>query len=562
TEAENLGPFGIEGIVLPESDFLLGNYVFVLSEVNRPDCALSQTFFIPPECHIDAVVSTIPPTCTGDTDGSIALTVTNNLGPVIYNWDTDAFDGLDSVGNLAAGTYTIRISDSAECFLAPQVVVLADPPPVTVTIVQTETGCSGEPTNALLATVSGSVGATSYDWSVPAMDTNRIEGLGVGNYSVTVTDENGCVGIGSFEVIDPAPLTMNCSATDESVVGTFDGTITIEQSGALPGVTLSGDLGTFPLRPNVDTVFTDLAPGTYSFTLTNPNGCFTNCTAVVGPGVCVLEVGILPTQPDCNTATGDVLAQPVNDNGPLTYTWSSGDSTASVMGLLPGDYSLTVTDTFNCEATATVTIEPFTDFPEISFNTPTQACPNGCTEIDFTLSGVPPFRITYEVDRPGGPNVTGSFQLTTSGTREFCPEEFGYTSLEGVNIFFRDITDGNGCRRRVNRLAPISTFPTIVGQLDTTLCPGDTLNYFGTLFHENQLSAEVVLPFSSSNGCDTSTAVSVSFFAPAFGALDTTICLGDTLRYFDQIFHASRTTDEVVLPIPSSNGCDTTVRVR
>ncbi|MEM9525583.1 MAG: SprB repeat-containing protein [Bacteroidota bacterium] len=561
TEAENIGPFGFEGIVLPESDFLLGNYVFVLSEANRPDCALSQTFFIPPECHIEAVVSASQPTCSGDSDGSIALTVTDNLGPITYNWDNDAFDGLDSVGNLAAGTYTVRISDSAECYLAPQVVVLADPPPVRVTILQVETGCSGEPTNALLATHSGAVGTVSYNWSVSAADTNRIEGLAVGNYSVTVTDENSCVGVGSFEVIDPAPLTMNCSAMDESIVGTFDGTITIQHSGGIPGVILSGDLGTFPLRPNVDTVFTGLAPGTYSFLLTNPNGCFTNCTAVVGPGQCVLEVSILPTQPDCNTATGSALAQPLNDNGPLAYTWSSGDSTAAVTGLLPGDYFLTVTDTFNCEATAMVTIEPFTDFPVVSFNMPTEACPNGCTEIEFTLSGLPPFLITYEVDRPGGPNVTGNFQLSASGIREFCPGEFGYTSLEGVNIFFRDITDGNGCRRRVNRLASINTYPIIVGQLDTTLCPGDTLDYFGTLFHENQLGAEVALPFPSSNGCDTSTAVSVTFFAPALGALDTTICLGDTLRYFDQVFHANRTTDDVVLPIPSSNGCDTTVRV-
>ncbi|MEL7163473.1 MAG: hypothetical protein AAFN92_22135, partial [Bacteroidota bacterium] len=48
TEREDIGPFGFEDVVFPQSDFLLGNYVFVMREANRPDCALSQTFFIPP----------------------------------------------------------------------------------------------------------------------------------------------------------------------------------------------------------------------------------------------------------------------------------------------------------------------------------------------------------------------------------------------------------------------------------------------------------------------------------------------------------------------------------
>ncbi|MEO0732043.1 MAG: gliding motility-associated C-terminal domain-containing protein [Bacteroidota bacterium] len=562
TEREDIGPFGFEGITFPQSDFLLGNYAFVLREANRPDCALSQAFFIPPECFISATANPVDPTCTNDSDGSIAVSVINNLGPVTYDWSDDAFDGRDSVGDLPAGTYTIRISDSAECFFAPLVVVLADPPPVRVVIRQVETACFGEGSNALLAEVTDGFGELSYAWSVPAPDTNRIGGLSTGTYSVTVTDANGCVGDTSFTIIDPPELTLDCFATDETVVGREDGSIRVAAAGAMEGVRLTGDLGDVLLNPSSDTTFTGLAPGTYELLLTNPNGCTAACTATIERGVCVLEVDITPTQPDCDSATGSATAEPRNDLGPLTYEWSNLDVNQTATNLVPGTYTVTVRDTFDCVATAEVTILEFTDFPTLANGPATVACPEGgCSEVEFTLTGTPPFRIQFETDQAGSPTVRSSFTLNESGIHLFCPEDFGYTTLSGASIFLRDVTDGNGCDRPINRLIPLSVFAEARGQLDTVLCLGANLDYFGTRFNAANPTGEVRLPLPTANGCDSTVAVSVSFFAPARSTLDTTICREDTLVYFGELFHAQRTSAAVVLSGVTPNGCDSVVVV-
>ncbi|MEL7163065.1 MAG: hypothetical protein AAFN92_20060, partial [Bacteroidota bacterium] len=328
------------------------------------------------------------------------------------------------------------------------------------------------------------------------------------------------------------------------------------------GVRLSGDLGNFTLNPNTDTTFTDLAPGTYELTLTNPNGCSANCTAIVERGACILAVDIVPTQPDCDSATGSATAQASNDLGPLTYEWSNLDQNQTVTNLSPGTYTVTVRDTFDCSATAEVTILEFTDFPTLVNGPASPACPEGgCTDIEFTLTGTPPFRIQFETDQSGSPTVRSSFTLNASGTRSFCPEDFGYTSLEGASIFLRDVTDGNDCTRPLNRLVPLTVLPQARGQLDTTLCPGERLDYFGTRFDANNLTGIVSLPFPSANGCDSIVTVSVTYFTPASGVLDTTICPGDTLFFSGQVFHAQRTAADVTLPAATPNGCDSVVSV-
>ncbi|MEM9260091.1 MAG: gliding motility-associated C-terminal domain-containing protein, partial [Bacteroidota bacterium] len=107
----------------------------------------------------------------------------------------------------------------------------------------------------------------------------------------------------------------------------------------------------------------------------------------------------------------------------------------------------------------------------------------------------------------------------------------------------------------------LAFFPTPQGTLDTMICAGDTLRFRGEEFHANRLVGDVLLPNESALGCDSIVTVSLTFFAPAFSALDTTICAGDTLRYRGELFHLGRTAGEVIIPDASSNGCDSTVRV-
>jgi len=121
------------------------------------------------------------------------------------------------------------------------------------------------------------------------------------------------------------------------------------------------------------------------------------------------------------------------------------------------------------------------------------------------------------------------------------------------------ITSARGCDSTV--MVNVSYHPPAFSFLDTTLCIGAQLSLFGQTFNANRLSGEVLVPTPSATGCDSTIFVSVQFFAPAFSALDTTLCPGEQLNFFGQFFHANRPSGRVVVPTPTVNGCDSTVLV-
>jgi hypothetical protein len=112
----------------------------------------------------------------------------------------------------------------------------------------------------------------------------------------------------------------------------------------------------------------------------------------------------------------------------------------------------------------------------------------------------------------------------------------------------------NGCDSTVT--VTVDFFAPATGIYNETICAGDTLTIQGEIFHASRTTGDVVLPDASVNGCDSTVTVTVDFFAPATGIYNETICAGDTLTIQGEIFHASRTTGDVVLPDASANGCD------
>ena len=548
---------------LPQGDY-------ALSVFNSAGCVGTCSFsVVGPMCELSFTEMTENPACVGGADGAITLMISNAAPGLVVDWDNDAFDGMTAITGLTAGTYSVTVTDQTGCPVAPQTFVLTDPAPLTVDLSLAEAIlCNGDSTAGILAAVVGGVGELSYDWSVSSLpDTNRVSGLVAGSYHVLIADENGCTGRDTITISQPESLELACSATGETAAGSTDGIITLSNMGGDAGaggvVRLSGDLGDRSLTAGTDTTFTALPPGTYSFTITDASGCRASCSAIVSQGGCDVAVTVSATQPDCDAATAAATANVTAANGLVTYSWSTGALSRTVDDLAPGDYAVTVIDAFGCEARADVTIIPFTDFPVLEDQELSAVCDDGCTDLTFTMSGSAPFQFRVLVERSG--NVFGettfSIPAAGAGSYTFCPGDFGYPDLQGFAVTIIDVTDANGCGRNIGTaLAPI-VFPAVVSTLDTTICAGDQLDYFGEVFDAGRTTGDVIVPTTSANGCDSTVTVTLSFFAPAFSALDTTICAGDQLDYFGEVFDAGRTTGDVIVPTPSASGCDSTVTV-
>jgi uncharacterized protein (TIGR02145 family) len=198
------------------------------------------------------------------------------------------------------------------------------------------TGCSVKleltDKNVLTATATG-YGPFKFVWSsgenVTTAKTHGIKAARFGDYSVTVTDQNGCE--------SQATATVPCSLKID-VLNTSN-TFTIEVLDGFPPYYYTWSNGGFT---NSQT----LPPGNHSVTIRDGLGCEILHTFTIG---CDMGVNI---QRDGNNVT----AQVTGGTAPYTYSWSNGATTASQSNLAPGTYTVVVQDKIGCEKSASITI--------------------------------------------------------------------------------------------------------------------------------------------------------------------------------------------------------------
>lgn len=538
-----------------------GTYQITLQDANG--CTQNCSAVIDqPICDLAMSGNQIDISCFGEDDGMINLDISGVGTGLQIDWNVDALDGRDTVRQLSPGNYSVTISDDTGCPVAPLSFIISEPDTFFVDLIQTEfINCFGEETARLAAITSGGQGGLAFQWSAGGVGNNNIaSNLPAGSYAITVTDSMSCTALDSILVSQPVTLALNCGALAETSIGLADGLVGFSLSGGTPPYRFSLN-GQPVARPPLDS-FRALSPGNYRIDILDANDCSVNCTAVVNAGGCGdFTVAISAVQPDCNLAAGSATASPMAANGAVSYRWSNDETTATVTGLLPGEYTVTATDVFGCEAIDQVTIIAFEDFPRLSLGTFGLVCEEDCSLIDYMVEGTFPIQLSFVINQ-AQTQVPGTLEISNENDQlELCPGDFGLSSLVGTTFNFIAITDANGCSRDVIESRQISPFPPALGNFDTILCSQDTFPYFDEIFHLGRTNGDVIISTPSANGCDSTVSVSVTFFAPAFGTLDTTLCSGDSLRYEGQVFHAERTSDDVIISTPSVNGCDSTVSV-
>ncbi|MGB0429164.1 MAG: collagen-binding domain-containing protein [Bacteroidia bacterium] len=181
-------------------------------------------------------------------------------------------------GYITQTTYYIRCARSIGCsFYAGEsnvITITVNPAPSISITKNNDVSCNGGADGSATVTVSTGTAPYTYNWSSGAT-TATATNLLAGGYSVTVTDANGCTATESVLIAEPLELTATTSSIDATCATAADGSASISVSeGTSPYTYLWSNSATTATNSNI-------APGTYSVTVTDANGCQISESVVV-----------------------------------------------------------------------------------------------------------------------------------------------------------------------------------------------------------------------------------------------------------------------------------------
>ncbi|MEZ4950491.1 MAG: SprB repeat-containing protein [Saprospiraceae bacterium] len=180
------------------SDLSPGDYRVQVTDENG--CIQFADFSINAASNITLSGTATDMTCLEN--GSISLVVEGASGLVNYDWaDLAGTDDPADRTNLDAGVYEVTVTDETGC-AASTSFTIQPAPVVGVTGSVTNVTCNAG--GSISLNLVGTTGLVTYDWADLAGtdDPSDRNNLSVGNYSVTITDENGCTASESFTVAD------------------------------------------------------------------------------------------------------------------------------------------------------------------------------------------------------------------------------------------------------------------------------------------------------------------------------------------------------------------------
>ena len=253
-----------------------GTYTVTVTDASSATTTATATI-TQPTAIASSVSSQTNVACFGGSTGSATVGASGGTPGYTYSWSPSGGTAATASG-LAAGTYTVTITDANSCTKTQAVTITQPASALATTGVQTNVTTNGGSNGTATVNVTGGTGSYAYSWNTsPVQTTATASGLSAGTYVVTVTDANGCTTTRSFTITQPAPtpadLTVSTGAAASPTAiaaGTYNNiTVTGTGFGQLGGaVVVNGTL-----------------------LVQSGGGLNTNCQALTGPGSFTLAAG-------------------------------------------------------------------------------------------------------------------------------------------------------------------------------------------------------------------------------------------------------------------------------
>ena len=284
-------------------------------------------------CTFSYTLTATHPTCPGQTNGSLNLSVdTGNCpGTPTFAWSHGPLT--EDVSGLAAGVYSVTITLNDQIVVATE--TIEDPTPIGVNGTITNPVPAGGNNGAINITVTGGMPPYSFLWSHNNAVTEDLNNIPAGVYTVTITDSKGCV-----FVPDPFIVGADLSAIVNHVTcpGACNGSLTATPSFGNSPYTYVWN--TVPVQTTA--TISNLCPGSYCVTVTESGGDSRDtCFTITEPPVLVVTANI--THDVNENGQGAIDLNVTGGTNPITYLWSNGATTQDLINLDADEYCVTIT---------------------------------------------------------------------------------------------------------------------------------------------------------------------------------------------------------------------------
>lgn len=322
----------------------VGNYSTTVTDANA--CVKTTTFAISQPPIINASISSTNPLCA--TLGSATVIASGGTGALSYSWSPSG--GTSNVANgLSGGNYSVTITDANSCAKT-VTVTLSQSGSFSIAVTPTNVLCFGGNSGSASAIITGTSTPYTYTWSPTGGNTATANNLIAGNYSVSVTDANGCIGTKTVSISQPSVIIASGTSNSITCNGQSNGSATVTASGGVAPLTYSWS----PIGGN-SSIASGLAFGNYTTTISDANACTKTVTfSITEPSAISSSVSV--TNPLCgNPGSATITAS--GGIGTLNYFWTpTGGTNAVASGLSGGNYSVSITDANSCVKTQTLTL--------------------------------------------------------------------------------------------------------------------------------------------------------------------------------------------------------------
>lgn len=325
----------------PPYTYILGNdtsYIGVFSNlyagihnvtvVDSVGCSLVQQVVLTEPALPLSITQTLHNniSCFGVNDGSVTFTANGGTAP--YNYSSGITNSTSGVfSNLIANPYLFSVSDANGCYVT-FADTITEPQQLVATISNfSHVVCNGQGNGNATASVVGGVGPYFYNWnSVPAQNTPTASNLVAGNYTVIVSDNNGCTALSDIQIIEPEQIVLTANP-DLFICQTFDTTLIAYASGGFGTINynwMPGNINndSITVSPTVNTIYTVTVTDSMGCTVSEP----VEITVFNNPEPVITKSASNGCQTFCPTFT-DLTPYPLGSIN-SQREWSFGDGDA------------------------------------------------------------------------------------------------------------------------------------------------------------------------------------------------------------------------------------------